>query len=262
MEIENNYNDKESENSVTIVLTCLRNFQEYIITNIEQLLTLGHKYIYILTNSYLIHHFENLKSKINIVIIDNYDLSNELISKNYNLENDTFRNGFTTLTSARFLYIYEFMKLNNIKNVIHLENDVLIYYNCHKTLLSKFDSKYLYIPFDSFSRNIASIDFIPNHDIFKQILDHYDYTKNDMQNFSIIREKTNLIQILPICIDNNSENDEYKFLTSNFNQFNYIFDAAAIGQYLGGVDPRNIPGNTKGFVNETCIIKYNKYKLK
>ena len=40
-----------------------------------------------------------------------------------------------------------------------------------------------------------------------------------------------------------------------------IFDAAAIGQYLGGVDPRNIEGDTRGFINETCIIKYNKYKF-
>ena len=36
----------------------------------------------------------------------------------------------------------------------------------------------------------------------------------------------------------------------------YIFDAAAIGQLIGGVDPRNAGGDTRGFVNETCVIKY------
>ena len=44
--------------------------------------------------------------------------------------------------------------------------------------------------------------------------------------------------------------------------FNSIFDGAAIGQYLGGVDPRNIRKDTVGFVNTTCVIKYNKYEFK
>ena len=44
-----------------------------------------------------------------------------------------------------------------------------------------------------------------------------------------------------------------------FNKFNCIFDAAAIGQYLGGIDPRNQIGDTRGFINETCFIKYNNY---
>lgn len=45
----------------------------------------------------------------------------------------------------------------------------------------------------------------------------------------------------------------------NFPDFNTIFDAAAIGQYLGGVDKNNNPSDTRGFVNETCVIKYDKY---
>ena len=40
-----------------------------------------------------------------------------------------------------------------------------------------------------------------------------------------------------------------------------IFDAAAMGQYLGGIDPKNDSSNTIGFVNETCVIKYNNYKF-
>jgi len=40
-----------------------------------------------------------------------------------------------------------------------------------------------------------------------------------------------------------------------------IFDAAAIGQYIGGVDPRNIPGDTRGFINETCVVKYNDFTI-
>ncbi len=34
-----------------------------------------------------------------------------------------------------------------------------------------------------------------------------------------------------------------------------------MGQYLGGVDPRNMPGDTRGFINETCAIKYNEFSF-
>jgi hypothetical protein len=86
-----------------------------------------------------------------------------------------------------------------------------------------------------------------------------------MHNFSTIEKKTNLIKHFPIFInadDTDEENTpEYQIVTQGFDKFNYIFDGAAIGQYLGGVDPANISGNTIGFVNETCIIKFNKYSF-
>ena len=39
----------------------------------------------------------------------------------------------------------------------------------------------------------------------------------------------------------------------NFDGFWSLFDAAALGQYFGGIDPRN--GSSKpGFVNEDCLF--------
>jgi hypothetical protein len=77
-----------------------------------------------------------------------------------------------------------------------------------------------------------------------------------MENLAKFNET--IIEPLPIfpIIDNNI--NKYN---KNFNDFNFIFDGAAIGQYLGGVDKRNIDGDTRGFINETCIIKYNDYKF-
>jgi hypothetical protein len=72
-----------------------------------------------------------------------------------------------------------------------------------------------------------------------------------MENLSQFNE--NIILPLPIFPDFDVSN---KF-TKLYNNFNCIFDAAAMGQYLGGVDKRNIQGDTRGFVNETCVIKYN-----
>jgi hypothetical protein len=243
---------------MNIILTCLNNFQEYILVNIENLLKLGHKNIYVITNNNLMIHFNLLKSRIHLI-------SYEDINDSYNFNSKTtldnkFRNGFWKLTSQRFFTIYDFMNKNNLTDVIHIENDVLIYYNCDE-LIEYLDTKYMYIPFDSYKRNIASIIYIPNSEVYKKILDNYDLKKNDMENFSNIKFKTGLIQNFPIFKKEFSKNDEQIFVSTNSEKFPFIFDAAAIGQYLGGVDPRNIPGNTEGFINETCVIKYNNYNF-
>jgi hypothetical protein len=241
-----------------VVLVCIDNFQEYILTNVKQLVRLGHKSIYVVTNGRFFYRFAEYYDKIQLVAIE--DLTD---SYNYNQKtqlDNQFRGGFWALTSARFFYLYEFMRSRDIENVIHLENDVLIYHNVDGVLDMLIpDRTKIYLPFDTFTRSIASIMFIPNHSIFKSVLDNYDVSKNDMENFSIIQSQTGLIDNFPIFISDPDGSPEHQFVTKNFNQFNMIFDAAAMGQYLGGVDPQNIPGDTTGFVNETCIIKYDQY---
>ena len=112
---------------------------------------------------------------------------------------------------------------------------------------------------DSQNRCIPGIIYIPNHTFFKHVVDEYHYDKNDMVNLSIFynRHHDNLVTTFPI-IDNSVNTSMYN---KNYDNFKSIFDAAAIGQYLGGVDPRNKSGDTTGFINETCVIKYNKYKF-
>ena len=243
---------------MNIVLVCINNFQEYILDNITQLIRLEHENIYILTNEKFFHLFDAFSGKVKLINIDNLTESFNFYSRS--TLNKCFRNGFWTLTSLRFFYIYEFMKKYNVKDVIHLENDVLLYYNCN-TIINVFEKKYVYLPFDTYERNIASIMYIPSYEIFKIVLDNYDFTKNDMQNFSSIKKQTNMIKTLPIFPNVNTNTNEINFVSENYNSFNYIFDAAAIGQYLGGVDPRNDCNNTVGFVNETCVVKYNMFNI-
>lgn len=240
---------------MNVVLVMANNFQEYILDNIEMLIKSENTRIFVLTDTCFFHLFEKYNTYVTLISIENlHDTYN--YTKNSSLDN-TFRNGFWQLTSKRFFYIYEFMKQYSIEDVIHIENDVLIYYNCD-VLKPKFNENLVYIPFDTLERNICSIMYIPNHNIFKMILDKYDFTKNDMYNFSIIMKKTNLINNFPICFNpSRCNNPDVNFVTRNFQKFKIIFDAAAIGQYLGGIDPKNDPNNTIGFVNETCIIKYN-----
>jgi len=243
---------------MNIVLCCLQNFQEYILSNVEQLIKLGYKNIYIITDPCFNTHFEKFALNIKLINVNELEESYNFIQ--YTSLDKDFRDGFWALTSLRFFYIYEFIKKYEINDVIHIENDVLLYYNCNE-LIDKFDKNYMYIPFDSYTRNIASIMYIPNADIFKKIMDEYNFNKNDMENFSKIKELTGLIKNLPIFVKDNNLTNEELFVSDNFDIFSCIFDAAAMGQYLGGIDPRNNPNNTIGFINETCVIKYNNYRI-
>ena len=286
------------------MLVCLGVFQEYIMTNIAQLVKLGHTKIYVLTNAHLIPLFEPFAELITLVSAESLDDIFNFSAKS--AHDKEWRDGFWHYTSARFFTLHSFMAKYDVQNVIHIENDVLLYYNCDETLTEPFtNSRRIHIPFDSYTRNIASIVYIPDASTLGQVLEHYDYGKNDMYNFSEIRGKTDLIDQFPIFIEDTtlgsaadkapralsaalgsasvtdaleSASDkasslesasalesasvtdalERAFVSHGWSRFGgYIFDAAAIGQFIGGVDPRNCPDDTRGFINETCVIKYN-----
>jgi hypothetical protein len=245
---------------MNIVLVCINNFQEYILDNIQQLINLKHDNIYILTNNEFFNLFDKFSDKIKLISVESLPDTFKYYSKTSLDKN--FRGGFWALASLRFFYIYEFMNKYDVKDVIHLENDVLIYYNCNN-IIDNFDNQFIYLPFDTFKRNIASIMYIPSSEVFKIVLDNYDFSKNDMENFCSIKNKTGIIRTLPIFPNAGyiTKNEEVSFVSQSYTDFNCIFDAAAMGQYLGGVDPRNNPNNTVGFINETCVIKYNNYEF-
>lgn len=237
-----------------IVLVMLYNLQPYIEDNIKQLKSHNNNDIVIITDN----KFDNFFEGLNVTIINIEKLIPEYLNIISNI-NNTFRNGFWKLTSYRFLAIYEYMKKYNINNIVHVENDVLIYTNIDSV---KFHStNKLLLTMDSKNRCIPGIMYIPNYIILKRCIDSFNPNLNDMQNFSLCFYKyTNYIDSLPIFIENN-DNDISKMITANYKYYNAIFDAAAIGQYLGGIDPRNKEGDTTGFINETCIFNYSKYNF-
>ena len=243
---------------MNIILVSIGNFQEYILDNINQLLKLETKNIYVIANAEFFTNFESCKDKI--TLIDVNDINDTYNYFNRSKLNKKFRNGFWTFASQRFFCIYGLMQKYNLTDCIHIENDVLLYYNVD-LLMDKLDKNYLYLPFDTYKRNIASIIYIPNSQTFKTILDKYDFAKNDMDNFEKIKLSTGLIQNFPIFPSNFANTGEESYVSENFNLFNFIFDAAAMGQFLGGIEPRNAPGDSTGFINETCVIKYNKYEF-
>jgi hypothetical protein len=225
----------------SIILICLDNFQDYIVDNIKQLLLLKYNITVIISDN-LASYFKDIE---NIKIV----LTNELDDYGYNSRSHldkNFRGGFWRLASQRLFYLYSYLKKENLTNILHIENDVMIYNNIEVPDKSK-----IWLVMDSENRCIPSIVFIPSFDKMTSLISNYMYDKNDMENLAhFYKHNKNICEKFPII---NTDD--------NFSNLNNIFDGAAIGQYLGGVDARNIPGDTRGFVNETCIVDYSKYKF-
>ena len=238
-----------------IILVMLNNKQEYILDNIKNLLNFGNNDIIIITDKKFNHFFNN--KNVNIVNIE--DLLPNYTSYISTIKN-TFRNGFWQLTSFRFVAINAYMNKNNIQNVFHIENDVLIYTDIKN--IKFHDTNKILLTMDSKNRCIPGIMFIPNHKILDKCLDMFNPKLNDMDNFALCYYKlTQYIDTLPIFIENNT-NSVTNMISKNYKYYNSIFDAAAIGQYLGGIDPNNKSGDTTGFVNETCVVNYSHYHFK
>lgn len=235
-----------------IVLVMLNNLQSYIFDNIQHLKQHDNSDITVITDKKFHTMFEN--DGINIINIE--DLIPDYINV-VSRSNNTFRNGFWELTSYRFTALYEYMKQHNINDIIHIENDVLIYKNMDTINFHNMNK--LLLTMDSKNRCIPSLMFIPTNEVLKKCLDLFNTSLNDMQNFSnCYYTLSDCIDTLPIFLEDN-KNDVTKMITKNFKYYDSIFDAAAIGQYLGGIDPRNKSGDTRGFINETCVINYSKY---
>jgi len=249
----------------SVVLVCIGKFQEYILTNLEFLIRLEHKSIVVLTQRdfFPLFDFENHPTfYLHVQLIPVEELEDKFQYLSNTRMDSSFRDGFWTNASMRFLYLDAYMNKYNIENIVHIENDVMLFYNVSllEPYLNLAGNDKIYLPFDSYERNIASIVFIPTAELLGRVLEHYNTEWNDMQNFvSIYKRFPSWIDSFPISILGvETGNDEIDFVCKNYHKFGgFIFDAAAIGQYLGGVDPVNIPGDSIGFINETCVIKYN-----
>ena len=237
-----------------VVLVSLGIFQDYLLNNIKQLKLQGNNDIVLITEK---HFFKMIDENLNIQLIDVNELNSEYLEQfKNNLRLDrNYRNGFWHHCSMRFIYIYEYMKQNNTTDIIHIENDVMIYDNLDN-LKDKFNKDKIYLVFDNIDRVIPSIMYINNYSNFKIILDNYDMNNNDMVNLGKYYNSS-FVEPFPIISIDSDEN----YFNKNFKSFNSIFDGAAIGQYFGGIDKINDKNDTIGFINETCIIKFNNYKF-
>ena len=171
-----------------------------------------------------------------------------------------FRNGFWRAASLRFFYIHNYVKINRLRDIFHIEYDNLIYYDFTK-LLPEFQTRPMYCVLDSPSRCIPSFvywrDADAIFDLLLSLLAAGARGENDMTALAAHAHKyPTKVGWLPIITpDYPSVDPAY---SEGLRRFGVLFDGAAVGQYIGGVDPRNTAGDTSGFINETTVFQCDK----
>ena len=193
--------------------------------------------------------------------------------------NNSFREGFWRKATERFFYLEEFMRTENLTHVFHLETDNMLYVNLQELLPVFKNYPSIAAIFDNDNRCIPGFIYFAHA---KAIICLVNFiakkAKNGLDDMKIIAQYKNnfnksAIGNLPIMtkeyIDDNQplknvlgNTTQTPLMYCNYiDQFDSIFDGAALGQYLGGIDPRG--GNSKpGFINERCLFNPSHFSYK
>lgn len=149
----------------------------------------------------------------------------------------------------RLFYIEELIRKYNLENIIHFDNDVLIYENLYTIkdslcelnlgITSHFEGQFVFG--FSYIKNIDSLKLL-NQNMLELVRQGEialsklipDCMPHEMRLLGYINSKYNLIEPLPIFPG-----------SKNFNNFNICFDPSSYGQFLGGhpAEKTHIIGN-------------------
>jgi hypothetical protein len=172
------------------------------------------------------------------------------------------REEYMRYTSERFLYLYDYMKACNKKNVFHLENDVLLYVDL-KRLLPTFQKHYpgIATTFENSEKCVAGFVFISEALAMQRLAKFFAkkavFGMADMKVLAQFwKEQKPFIDCLPTvmpqylvdrALHNLQDGPKTKMRYSKWiEEFCSLFDGASIGVFLDGLDPakgKNLPGS-------------------
>jgi hypothetical protein len=187
----------------------------------------------------------------NIHVVDKQDCYTEdiyLFEKLFGRGKDDF----WTITTTRLMYIAAFINNNNLHDVYHYENDVLIYYNLkehHSTFTHHYTD--IAITYGGPDKIMTGFMFVKNPKALRALCDfivsllkqHSIREIRKMYGMDMVNEMTLLRayskehpeRIVPLPILPFGE------WSKDYELYNSIFDPASWGQYVGGT-PEGIPG--------------------
>lgn len=184
--------------------------------------------------------------------------------------------GLFLFSLERFFYLEEFMRQFNQNHVFHFEYDNMLYADLNE-LLPVFQQCYLQaaVPFDNDERAIPGILYISSPESMTRLAAFIaKYASKHLYDMYMLGYYKNMtdkkgIDHLPIIHKSYAQENvlispkkhrvkKSEDYSRNIERFNSIFDAAAIGQYLGGIDPNYNKHSEPGFINESCVFNPSK----
>lgn len=167
----------------------------------------------------------------------------------------SFRGGFWFSASYRFFLIADFMRDRKLGDCIHLENDVVLYFDPTEKLDGFRDFSRFSVPLDRV-RAIPGVVWIKDAAIAAELTQFIAMRSdaNDMDALGAFAMRADLgakpLPTVPLGYAKAKGMDLTRYC-QGLEEFGGIFDGAAIGQYIGGVHWMNDPANTRFFVNES-----------
>ena len=246
----------------------------YILYTIYHLIYFKHKNIYLIANKKTIKFLKKYKISNSINLIDVSDLKktyehNQFLSKTK--LDKKWDYGFWQNTSERFFYIESLSREKKLQNIIHLENDNLIFDNLEKYIKIFYKNYFIGLTFLNKDFCIPSFVYIKNYkymkiitnEIYKKNTSFFQFKKsndiNDMKVLGQLKYKNKKISLLPTVnkeMISYSQHPVDKEFYNCFEKFRCLFDAAAIGQKIDGLSTtaNNGKKREKEYINKANII--------
>jgi hypothetical protein len=267
---------KDSVPNLNVAYCFIGPLPTYTLESIHQLRLFYNGPVYFILNDYDNLIVNILKNTYNVTIIRYDDVYHEEFNKIITISYNKFcivkglkeREKLFIYAFERFFVLYNFMVKYAISNIFFLELDNLIYDDPTKWL-KEFSKQEMAFMFDNFDRGASGVCFIKDAKFLNNFLDHCiefilysDKFKSEMMAlYSFWEKNKNSIQLLPIHWPDS--NMPIQTFEAYQNYENSIFDAAAIGIYLGGLDLIHSGGVlTKYQKSQWSYIDYTKYQYK
>jgi hypothetical protein len=200
------------------------------------------------------------------------------LGKNWPVD-ESFRNGFWRFAIERFFVLEELFRSGDYTSSFHLESDNLALFDVKSLsvvlggicpgIATTFDADDRCIPGIVYINDPAALSRL--NDFLVERLTSSSERTTDMSLLAAFRKSASseTIDALPIVTpdypgelvnlkgERPSEPGQFR---RHIEKLNGIFDAAAIGQYLFGLDRRGRrPRDTRGFINETAVFSPDVY---
>jgi hypothetical protein len=169
------------------------------------------------------------------------------------LSNSKFRGGLWVKSLERFFILYQFAQKHSMSRVFHAELDqVLFNLDVLKSSLDSLPQVGLFVPFHSEQAAVASVFYCNSLNSLKSLLDYASFGPPFLNEMVLISEWARL---------NSSECHRLPTLANELKkpwdsglqpmdlipsaEIHGIVDAAQLGQWIGGIDPRNVDFRSK-----------------
>lgn len=220
---------------------------------------------------------------VNIVYTDTLEpTEHHIIFRNYFKGDLQFRKGYWRHVKERFFYFEELMRQYGLEDCISMEYDIMVYgslENLHEKLQSA-PHRTLRMVMDNETRGHPGFLYSPDADTigdFNQfLLTLINHTFEDMESLAIYADmKKDKVHFFPVITESRNrsipnrqskEGDETEnpfFLSQDSEHFQCLFDSLVVGQWIGGIDPRNTEGfKMSNYENEGALYNINEMLFK